>query len=397
MKILFILLVLLITLNSIFCEVFGEELEIREDSYSNDILKRQAVNTACVCREFGINCNLSTVCTKDCRQELRAASELDCVFPFQYKGVWYDTCINVDRTEGIFWCSTDRIFNYKFAICEQECPLIARNLVKDDVDESHTSCRKAGNGWIGILPSVDSIKEILDLHNNERAIVNPTAADMKVLTWDNDLARLAMNLAMTGEFGHDCGNCRRVLSKKDIYNGQNLYASWGSTFKEVDTWKSAVTAWIQEKKDWIYDIGSKNGQVVGHYTQVVNSGARRIGCGAGNKKGSSEEIIVACNYATGQQSAKKPYVSGTPCTDCSECSTNLNACKCNKICRHGGTLNTKTCTCTCLAYATGPECESLLCDKTDDAYGCWNSQDPNLCNFSNTKPLCPHLCGSCSL
>jgi hypothetical protein len=105
-------------------------------------------------------------------------------------------------------------------------------------------------------------------------------------------------------------------------------------------------------------------------------------------------IYAFCNYAKGQMTTALPYTSGTPCSQCALglCSNNL--CHCSKVCQNYGTLDTSTCTCNCTPYATGELCEKLVCDKSDNFYGCWGD-DPNYCKYSNVVFLCPHLCGIC--
>lgn len=45
--------------------------------------------------------------------------------------------------------------------------------------------------------------------------------------------------------------------------GENLYMS---SYK--NSWSNAIQAWYDEVKDWRYGVGSVNGGVVGHFTQV---------------------------------------------------------------------------------------------------------------------------------
>ena len=45
--------------------------------------------------------------------------------------------------------------------------------------------------------------------------------------------------------------------------GENLYMS---SYK--NTWSNAIQSWYDEVADFQYGVGSTNGGVVGHYTQV---------------------------------------------------------------------------------------------------------------------------------
>lgn len=196
---------------------------------------RGLVKPLCQCQDLRVNCDFTTVCYRDCTNSSRMVSELDCTFPFQYKGVWYDTCTDSD-SPGNYWCSVTPIYSNKKAKCEQKCPLLARNLVRDD-QNIHTSCRQPGSDWRSFYPTESEIQTILSLHNTERSIVSPQASDMKKLFWDLGLARLALNLAATGDFAHDCHNCRRLLNKKTVYNGQNLWTSFGLNYNNESTWR----------------------------------------------------------------------------------------------------------------------------------------------------------------
>lgn len=224
-KILFILLSLLISESK--C------LNIRkaETLYKNSRLIKSPL---CQCQDFRLNCDSTTICLKDCTNSVRKVSELDCVFPFKYKGVWYDTCTDAD-SPGKYWCSVTEQFSQKKAFCAEKCPLLAKNLLNSG--ETHSNCREQGVGWRSFYPSDSEIKTVLDLHNYERSIVSPQASDMKELFWDLGLARLAMNLAATGIFDHDCSNCRKLPNKKTISNGQNLWASYGASYNNESTWR----------------------------------------------------------------------------------------------------------------------------------------------------------------
>lgn len=49
--------------------------------------------------------------------------------------------------------------------------------------------------------------------------------------------------------------------------GENLYMS---SYK--NSWSGAIQSWYDEVKDWRYGVGSVNGGVVGHFTQVHLAG-----------------------------------------------------------------------------------------------------------------------------
>lgn len=45
--------------------------------------------------------------------------------------------------------------------------------------------------------------------------------------------------------------------------GENLYMA-----SYRNSWSNAIQAWYDEVEDWRYGVGSINGGVVGHFTQV---------------------------------------------------------------------------------------------------------------------------------
>ena len=108
------------------------------------------------------------------------------------------------------------------------------------------------------------------------------------------------------------------------------------------------------------------------------------------------KLKIACNYDKIQYENEIaiPYLSGQSCSNCKNiCSNNL--CVCDKICENFGELDLNTCTCKCRQYATGSSCETLLCNKIDEEYGCYQDIDSTWCGYSNILPICPHMCGIC--
>jgi hypothetical protein len=136
-----------------------------------------------------------------------------------------------------------------------------------------------------------------------------------------------------------------------------------------------------------------NLNLVGHYTQIVNSGVSRIGCGAAIV---DDYVYAYCNYAQAQFDIRKPYVNGTSCSSCTRRNCRNNLCNCKKICQNYGKLDPVKCKCECPLYATGDECEKLVCSGSDQQYGCSSPNNQQMCSFANTIGSCPHTCGTCS-
>jgi hypothetical protein len=175
------------------------------------------------------------------------------VFPFQFKGVWYDACIN--NTRKNFWCSLDRVFQNRWTRCQQACPLLARNLLKSSPSSTHTSCSQPNSAAKSFFPDDTQIKIILDAHNRIRSAVSPSAADMRVITWDHGLARMAQRRSETCTFAHDCSRCRRLLNNQTISIGQNAYMSFNMKYDPQTTWSSVVSSWESEISDFAYGKG----------------------------------------------------------------------------------------------------------------------------------------------
>lgn len=110
---------------------------------------------------------------------------------------------------------------------------------------------------------------------------------------------------------------------------------------------------------------------------MIQARSSRLGCGMAQ---CGNGLYAYCNYVFSQtpDTIKYPYTSGISCSKCTPGMCSNNLCKCNKNCLNYGTLDQTTCSCKCKPYATGNECEVLLCDKKDKDYGCWGS-NPQYC------------------
>lgn len=182
--------------------------------------------------------------------------KIDCTFPFNYKGVWYDTCISQDIP--YYWCSIDQVFQNKYAFCEQPCPKIARSLVKNYPGSVHSSCLPPNPAAIPLIPSQNEMQVILNSHNYVRSVVNPPASDMKALAWDDNLARIAQRWAEYCSFGHDCQGCRSLPNNRGLMIGQNAYAIYGSSY-DSSFWANSINAFLTEAKYFVYGYGSTTG------------------------------------------------------------------------------------------------------------------------------------------
>ncbi|XP_066276570.1 GLIPR1-like protein 1 isoform X2 [Branchiostoma lanceolatum] len=174
--------------------------------------------------------------------------------------------------------------------------------------------------------SQEQINTILQAHNNYRKAVNPTAANMEYMEWDDSLATIAQGWADGCDFAH---NPNPAANYAGSSVGENIYAGTGSytAGKETENWNNEVS-------DYTYSSNScRSGAVCGHYTQVVWATSNKLGCGwklcgtLATVNWNNANLVV-CNYAAaGNFIGQKPYVSGTPCTQCANgndnCSDNL--------------------------------------------------------------------------
>nr|XP_022307528.1 GLIPR1-like protein 1 [Crassostrea virginica] len=161
-------------------------------------------------------------------------------------------------------------------------------------------------------------QEFLNAHNNKRRIVSPTAANMKEMKWSEELATIARNHAQKCDYTTSTERSRQ--SSTFSYVGENWYMGTGS-ISEV------VTAWDDGKN--YYDFSSNTcSSICGHYIQVVWSASEYLGCArvlCGRKFGTNYYKSV-CNYGTGSLVNLRPYISGTPCSQCPSgytCNNNL--------------------------------------------------------------------------
>uniref|UniRef100_A0A8D3E0B1 SCP domain-containing protein n=1 Tax=Scophthalmus maximus TaxID=52904 RepID=A0A8D3E0B1_SCOMX len=154
--------------------------------------------------------------------------------------------------------------------------------------------------------------QIVNKHNDLRRSVQPTASNMLQMSWNREAAANAQRWANTCSMNHspDTSGC-----------GENLYMS-----SYQSSWSDAIQSWYDEVKDWRYGMGSVNGGVVGHYTQLVWYRSNQVGCAMASCPNAAYKYFYVCHYCPpGNYQYARPYKSGPPCGDCP------NACD-NKLC-----------------------------------------------------------------
>ena len=130
--------------------------------------------------------------------------------------------------------------------------------------------------------------DLVNQHNTLR-----TKHRVGKLTKLKDIATMALATAK------NCAKLKTLKHSSDSYSGQpvgqNLYVStWGPTAKDI------LQGWYyEEEPNYNYNTGkSKNGGVIGHFTQVVWKNTKQIGCAyaTGTYLAYSNSYYVCCNY-----------------------------------------------------------------------------------------------------
>ncbi|XP_076465099.1 cysteine-rich venom protein Mr30-like [Babylonia areolata] len=234
---------------------------------------------------------------------------------------------------------------------------------------------------------------ILDLHNQYRANVTPSATNMQKLVWDEKLERTAKKWVMQCNDNHDLNKAEPEWINIGI--GQNLGIGHKS-------WAKALMRFYTEPSRNNYTYGDDYKKGIGHYFQMVSYEATRIGCAQAKCPHKAWKKIRICNYAPSFNADLQPYKNGTSCADCPDfCDDSGKLCDCGgKLCYHGGTLNPLTCNCDCLPIWTGENCEKHDCTVSDYFTSC---RDGTLtsddCGKAGTviydPNMCPHLCDIC--
>jgi len=154
--------------------------------------------------------------------------------------------------------------------------------------------------------SQSDIDGLLALHNAERCMVNPTAASMPAIGWDDLLAMVAQTYANGCVLAHNANRTAQYAALGGSgYVGENI--AWGTTggFTLVDL----ALLWADEKSSWTYaPIDSMNVSGTGHYTQMIWADTLAVGCGAAT---CAPYTFLVCDYAPGgNYLGEYPYAEG---------------------------------------------------------------------------------------
>ncbi len=137
---------------------------------------------------------------------------------------------------------------------------------------------------------------ILAAHNAERAAVS-----VPPLVWSDSLAAdaaiWAKQLAATGKFGHSPPDVRKG-------EGESLWVGTAGGYSTAEM----MSGWVAEKSSYRYGVftnGTTDGQVTGHYTQMIWKNSTAVGCAKAS--GGAYDVLV-CRYSpAGNLTGEKPY------------------------------------------------------------------------------------------
>ncbi len=168
------------------------------------------------------------------------------------------------------------------------------------------SCGDSAPGGGPIVPieeEPDALAGITSAHNMVRA-----AHGVPPLEWDPVLAGIAQAWAdecVDEEFPP--GLIDHNPDRSDEYTtyvGENIYGSGGGAPSAEDV----VDLWAAEEANYDYASNTcADGEMCGHYTQVVWEDTTHVGCALGHCPGLAYPYVVVCNYGPGGNSGGRPY------------------------------------------------------------------------------------------
>nr|XP_039272458.1 GLIPR1-like protein 1 isoform X1 [Styela clava] len=154
---------------------------------------------------------------------------------------------------------------------------------------------------------------ILAAHNHAR--VHFPASNMKLMTWDRGLEKMAIR------------HTRECLYSSSAYFhpvGENVFASTGLPYSE-GILERVIDLYYTEKANYDFEnLRCKKGKTCQHFLQVIWAKSSRVGCGATlcrnlNVHGKiwDHAFYFTCNYAPVIEDYNtKPYLLGPHCSRC---------------------------------------------------------------------------------
>ncbi|XP_055912972.1 antigen 5 like allergen Cul n 1-like [Eupeodes corollae] len=198
----------------------------------------------------------------------------------------------------------------------------------------HIGCNNTGTfspecpqGETKMVPMTNALKNaILHSHNSKRQLIASgglkgfmSAAKMKCMQWDDELARLAALNIMTCKFGHDV--CRNTFKYKQ--SGQNLAKFWwrGENYPAEEIIPSRVDQWWFEYKktnmSQMLAYPRYTPEMIGHFTVMTSDINSKLGCAAIEfPSDGMNSLTLACNYAATNLIGMPMYTIGPPASKC---------------------------------------------------------------------------------
>jgi len=151
----------------------------------------------------------------------------------------------------------------------------------------------------------------------------PSAANMRELQWDDELADMAQTHANQCKFQHDSN---RNVERFQV--GQNLAIQFSTGTWTMSSWESMINSWYDEVSamDTSYVSSfpaSSSYGVIGHYTQAVWAETSLVGCGIMSYKDTSffgtypYKLLYVCNYGSaGNWLGSSVYQIGAAASAC---------------------------------------------------------------------------------
>ena len=108
---------------------------------------------------------------------------------------------------------------------------------------------------------------LLDAHNAARSAVSPTASNMQMMQWDDNIAAFAQEYAERCAFDHSTSGERSSSTGISGWIGENLYLTSGR-LSGTPIGGAVVDPWVGEKAFYNFATNACSREPCGHYTQV---------------------------------------------------------------------------------------------------------------------------------
>nr|XP_039274030.1 SCP domain-containing protein 1-like [Styela clava] len=165
------------------------------------------------------------------------------------------------------------------------------------------------------------LDKLLQLHNQVRSSVTPTADQMLKMSWDYDLEGHAWEHTHRCQFNPSQKHTRAIENFQNV--GENLWLFWGIPLEQFNP-ENVISSWMKEQKYFDASLRSCIAGACERYTQLIWSLSYKLGC-AWNW---CDNIVVhgfrvtgatflACHYAPGGNDYQMiPYYHGVTCSFC---------------------------------------------------------------------------------